>query len=111
VAIAIAHTSTTWPRLADAPELGISVLSDGHAELCRTLSSPVADRFADTQWRTTPRGAVHITGAALTMTATIDAIVRAGDHCIVVLALQSLDSTPDVTPLVFHDSGFRRLQP
>jgi flavin reductase (DIM6/NTAB) family NADH-FMN oxidoreductase RutF len=41
----------------------------------------------------------------------VEQVVRAGDHNIVVLRVLDLELDPDLAPLVFHGSGFRRLHP
>ena len=40
----------------------------------------------------------------------IDQLVPAGDHTIVVLAISDIVINPDVEPMVFHRSAFRRLE-
>ncbi|MBO1418956.1 flavin reductase family protein [Streptomyces sp. FH025] len=111
VAISVARTSTTWPRLAEAPVLGLSVLSHGQGALCRKLASRVGDRFDGTGWRPTPDGAVLIHDAALWLTARVNAVYDGGDHEIVLMELLTAELFPGVEPLVFHTSQFRELSP
>ncbi|MFJ9693946.1 flavin reductase family protein [Kitasatospora sp. NPDC101183] len=111
VAVSVARTSTTWPRLAEAPVLGLSVLSLGQGPLCRRLASRTGDRFAGTDWRTTPEEAVLIHDAALWLTARVNAVYDGGDHEIVLMELLTARLFPGVEPLVFHTSQFRELSP
>ncbi|MFJ4679935.1 MULTISPECIES: flavin reductase family protein [unclassified Kitasatospora] len=111
VAISVARTSTTWPRLAGAPVLGLSVLSRGQGALCRRLASRAGDRFDGTPWQATADGAVLIHDAALWLTARVGPAYDGGDHEIVLLELLSAELFPGVEPLVFHTSQFRELTP
>ncbi|MFE4517468.1 flavin reductase family protein [Kitasatospora sp. NPDC056783] len=111
VAISVARTSTTWPRLLEAPVLGLSVLSHGQGALCRRLASRAGDRFEGTGRQATADGAVLIHGAALWLTARVNAVYDGGDHEIVLMELLTSELFPGVEPLVFHTSQFRELSP
>lgn len=111
VAVSVARTSTTWPRIADAPALGLSVLSSGQGALCRRLASREGNRFDGVTWQATPEGAVLIEDAALWLTARVSATYDGGDHEIVLLELITAELFSDVEPLVFHTSQFRELIP
>ncbi|MFE0422888.1 flavin reductase family protein [Streptomyces sp. NPDC058953] len=111
VAVSVARTSTTWPRLAGAPVLGLSVLSRGQGALCRRLAARNGDRFDGVARRTTPEGAVVIEDAALWLTARVSATYDGGDHEIVLMELLTAELFSGVEPLVFHTSQFRELTP
>jgi flavin reductase (DIM6/NTAB) family NADH-FMN oxidoreductase RutF len=111
VAVSVARTSTTWPRLAQAPVVGLSVLSRGQGALCRRLASREAKRFDGVAWTATPRGAVLVEDAALWLTARVNATYDGGDHEIVLMELLSARLFADVEPLVFHTSQFREILP
>ncbi|MER7701511.1 flavin reductase family protein [Kitasatospora sp. NPDC097605] len=111
VAVSVARTSTTWPRLAEAGVLGLSVLSHGQGALCRRLASREGRRFDGVGWTATPEGAVLIEDAALWLTAGVGAVYDGGDHEIVLLELLSVRLFAGVEPLVFHTSQFRELLP
>ncbi|MHA3703685.1 flavin reductase family protein [Jatrophihabitans sp. YIM 134969] len=109
-AVCVAKTSATWPVLARLERIGLSVLAASHDVVCRQLAARGSDRFAGVGWETTPSGAVFLHGAALWLECSVASTTPAGDHHIVVVAIESLRSDPDVAPLVFHRSGFTRLQ-
>lgn len=111
VSVCVAHTSTTWPELRDRPRIGVSVLGAHQEAASRRLSAKGVDRFAGTQWTSTDAGAVHLAGASAWFDCEIERTIRAGDHDIVLLRVHDLGSDPDVTPLVFHGSVYRRLHP
>lgn len=109
VSFCVQNTSTTWPRLVDAPYLGISVLGESHDEAARTLAAKTGDRFAGLDTASTERGAVFIEGTSVWLESSIEQQVPAGDHTIVVLRVSRITVHPDVAPIVFHRSTFRRL--
>ncbi|MDR7279097.1 flavin reductase family protein [Catenuloplanes atrovinosus] len=109
VSVCVQHTSTTWPKLRDLERVGVSVLGEGHDGLARQIASRTGDRFAGVTWETGPAGAVFLVGATAWLDCTIERQVPAGDHDIVLLRVHTLRADPDVAPLVFHASRFRRL--
>jgi flavin reductase (DIM6/NTAB) family NADH-FMN oxidoreductase RutF len=111
VSVCFARTSTTWPVLGQATRFGLSVLGFDQAALCRQLSVRGTDRFAGVAWRATPQGAVFLEGGSAWFDCTIDQVVRAGDHDIVLFEVHThrLHPDPERLPLVFHASRFRIL--
>ncbi|CAO1654196.1 flavin reductase family protein [Salinibacterium sp. NSLL150] len=109
VAVCPARTSTTWPVLARATRIGLSVLGADQESTARSLASRTGDRFADIAWRATEGGAIHMDGAALWLECEIRNSFDGGDHEIVTLEVIHSEAFPEVTPLVFHLSQFRGL--
>lgn len=109
VAVCMANTSTTWPKLASLARLGLSVLADAHTPTARALSARGADRFDGVDWTATDSGAVFVRGATLWLECAPFKCVEAGDHVIVVLEIMALSFNPEVEPMVFHRSAFREL--
>ncbi|MDH6114621.1 flavin reductase (DIM6/NTAB) family NADH-FMN oxidoreductase RutF [Kitasatospora sp. MAP12-15] len=109
VSVCVAHTSTTWPLLRDRTRIGVSVLGAHQDSACRQLAARDGDRFAGLDWSATPEGAVLVTGSSAWFDCSIDRLVRAGDHDIVLLRIHELDTDHAVAPLVFHAGRFRRL--
>ena len=110
VSICVQNTSRTWPKLKDLPALGISVLAESHAETARTLTAPDADRFAQVETHSTASGAVLIDGTSVWLESSVEQVVPAGDHAIVILRVSTVSVRSGAEPMVFHRSGFRRLQ-
>ncbi|UIX29186.1 flavin reductase family protein [Streptomyces sp. GQFP] len=111
VSVCVAHTSTTWPTLAALPRIGVSVLAEGHTGEVSALASKKGDRFADVSWEAAESGAVFVHGSTLWLECEVHDQLPAGDHDVVLLRICSLQANPDVAPMVFHNSGFRRLLP
>ncbi|WP_101832340.1 flavin reductase family protein [Frankia canadensis] len=109
VSVCLQTSSTTWPRLRRLSHLGISVLGEEHGVACRQLSAREGDRFAGLPVITTGRGAVLLAGASAWLECVPHAEMPAGDHVIAVLRVVAMRADPQITPLVFHASQFRRL--
>lgn len=109
VSFCVQNTSTTWPKLKDAPMLGISVLGEAHDAAARTLAAKTGDRFAGLETELRDSGAVFIRGTALWLESAIEQLIPAGDHTIVVLRVSEVTVDAEVAPIVFHRSVFHRL--
>lgn len=109
VSFCVQNTSATWPRLKDAPALGISVLGEVQDEAVRALAAKTGDRFAGLETVSNGNGAVFIEGTSAWLESAVEQLVPAGDHTIVILRVSNVQVDPDVAPIVFHRSVFRRL--
>jgi flavin reductase (DIM6/NTAB) family NADH-FMN oxidoreductase RutF len=109
VSFCVQNTSTTWPKLKDVHALGISLLGESHDDAARALAAKTGDRFADLETVSYTSGAVFIQGTSVWMETAIEQLVPAGDHTIVVLRVSDIQIDPEVAPIVFHRSMFRRL--
>lgn len=111
VSVNLAVTSKTWPDLRRSPHLGVTVLADHHAPVCRALAGPVDQRFDGVAWSVTPEGAVTLDDGLASFDCTIYREVEAGDHVLVLLRLHTVHQAAGSTgPLVFHRSGFGTLR-
>jgi flavin reductase (DIM6/NTAB) family NADH-FMN oxidoreductase RutF len=109
VSICVGNSSTTWPLLATAERLGLTVLGAQHSELCRKLASRTADRFDGAKWTEKDTGAILIDGGALWLECRQSAAFPAGDHEMIILEVCETELFADTDPLVFHQSQFREL--
>lgn len=109
VAISVANTSRTWPGLSRSQSLGLSVLGSGHEHVSRSLSARDGDRFGELSWSAKEGGAIHLDGSALWLSCHLEQTIEAGDHAIVILAIDDLTHFDDVEPLVFHQSRYRSI--
>lgn len=109
VSFCVQNSSTTWPKLKDRPSLGISVLGESHDSAARTLAAKTGDRFAGLETESRESGAVFIQGTSVWLESSIEQLVEAGDHTIVVLRVCDITVNADVAPIVFHRSTFRKL--
>jgi flavin reductase (DIM6/NTAB) family NADH-FMN oxidoreductase RutF len=109
VLLSIANTSKTWPQLRRAAHLGVTVLADHHRVAARQLAGPVEGRFGGLEVVLSNDGAVTLADGLAQFDTTIYREVEAGDHSIVLLRLHAVAHAGDSQPLVFHRSGFSRL--
>lgn len=111
VSFAVQNSSRTWPRLREAERIGVSILAEGHTDVCRQMASKDGDRFAGLDIRSTEAGSVLLEDAALWLETSVYGELPAGDHHIVLLEVHGLwDHSGVHEPLVFHRSAFRNLR-
>ncbi|GAA3889293.1 flavin reductase family protein [Leifsonia kafniensis] len=108
VAIFPQTTSQTWPRLARAERLGVSILSEQQAGLARSMSARTGDRFADANVTRSDGGALLVDGASVWMEVSLESSSPAGDHEFVLLGIERV-TVHEAEPTVFHSSKFRQL--
>jgi flavin reductase (DIM6/NTAB) family NADH-FMN oxidoreductase RutF len=110
VSCAIQTKSRTWPRLREAPSIGISVLAEGQGEIAREIAGDDRlRRFASAPLRHVGSDAVFVSGAPVWFECTVHAEVEAGDHVVVLLEVVGVGADPALRPLVFHASSFNQL--
>ncbi|MGK8511377.1 flavin reductase family protein [Nocardia asiatica] len=109
VSFCVQNSSATWPKLAAASHLGLSLLGTDQQAAARSLGTRDGDRFRDIQLHRGSGHAVFIEGATAWIEGVQEAHVPAGDHAVVILRIHRIATRTDVDPLVFHGSRFRRL--
>jgi len=97
------NASNTWPRLAAAPRIGVSVLAGSNAAAVRRLASRQGDRFAGIDIARSRDGAVFVAGARLWLECRLVSQQPLGDHTLVVLQVVGASSLESAPPLVYHD--------
>jgi flavin reductase (DIM6/NTAB) family NADH-FMN oxidoreductase RutF len=109
VSFSIAQTSETWPDLRRSRHVGVTVLADHQATVCRQLAGDPERRFDGVPVRVSEEGAVTLNDGLARFECTIYREVDAGDHVVVFLELHAVDQSDTSGPLVFHRSGFGKL--
>jgi flavin reductase (DIM6/NTAB) family NADH-FMN oxidoreductase RutF len=96
-----AKTSTSWPKIRDSGRFCVNVFAAHHEEISRRFAARGVDRFAGVAWHSRPSGPA-LDDAVAWIECTIEAEHEAGDHLIVVGAVERLDVREDADePLVF----------
>jgi 3-hydroxy-9,10-secoandrosta-1,3,5(10)-triene-9,17-dione monooxygenase reductase component len=96
-----AKASTTWPQIRAHGRFCVNVFAAHHEQASRGFSRVGVDRFEGVEWHERPAGPA-LDDAVAWIECTIDACHDAGDHEIVVGAVDHLDlSAGDPEPLVF----------
>jgi len=107
VAFCAAHTSTTWPTIADARSCCINVLESSQGDLCKQLASKSGNRFEGVGWSPAESGAPVLHGVVGWLECVIVEVRLAGDHDLVLLEVLRHEVEQDREPLLFHRSGYR----
>jgi flavin reductase (DIM6/NTAB) family NADH-FMN oxidoreductase RutF len=97
------NNSKSWPRLAAAPQIGVSVLSADNAVAVRRLASRLGDRFDGVHISRNRLGAIFVVGARLWLDCRVVSQLPLGDHTLVALEVLGSSSLPTAVPLVYHD--------
>ncbi len=111
VSFCVQNSSTTWPTLLGAQNLGLSLLSAHQDTAAQNMSSRNGDRFRDVDVRRGAHGAIFVDGAVAWLEGALHTQVPAGDHQVVLVRITRLATRSQHEPLVFHGSRFRRLHP
>jgi flavin reductase (DIM6/NTAB) family NADH-FMN oxidoreductase RutF len=110
VLFAVQHSSTTWPLLATAPAIGVSVLGERHAGKARQLAAPdKSRRFDGVATRVENSGAIFLDGAPVLLECSTEHIYPAGDHDIVVLRVRGIETDFAQDALIWHRSRIATL--
>lgn len=110
IAVCIREQSETWPKLAAAKSIGVSLLSSGQQAAAKDLSVGTSDdRFAQIDYAVSPTGAVLVREAAAWYETVIAGTHSGGDHQIVLLQIMQCARAAAPSPMVFYESSFRTL--
>ena len=89
------RNSSSWRALRESGErFCVNVLSAGQEDVCRAVAVRKTDRFHDIEWRPSPAGNPVINGAVAWIDCVTEQLHDAGDHHIVVGAVQRSGRAP-----------------
>ena len=109
VLISVDHSSVMLDLFRDSGRYGISVLSHSQRDLSQRFAERGQDRFNGTPWVPGQTGVPLLPDALAHFECEIRNIVNAGDHAILIAEVVALNAQ-EGTPVVFFDSGYRRLE-
>ncbi len=82
--VSIARSSQNHAAFVAAGGFAVNILSEGQKEVSNTFARPVEDRFSTVYWRNGPVGAPLIAGVSAWFDCTMEQVVEAGDHAILI---------------------------
>lgn len=102
-----AKTSRAWPRIRQAGRFCVNLLAEEQAELSNQMASRGSDKFAGVGWHPSPEtGSPVLAGTLGYVDCTVHAVYEAGDHYIVIGAVQELHATDVPDPLLFYQGRY-----
>ncbi|UDY22276.1 flavin reductase family protein [Nocardioides sp. Kera G14] len=109
VLIVPAKTSHAWPLIRRAGHFTVNLLAAGQEELSNQFARSGGDKFAGVPWSPSPLGDPHLGGALAWIDCRVHAVHEAGDHFVVLGAVDALTVGEAEEPLVFYRSAYRSL--
>jgi len=110
VAFSVQNTSTTWPTLAKAERIGISVLGETHGQTARQIAAKdKSTRFENLELEKSADGALFVHGSPVWLETKAYSEAPAGDHTMIFLEVTGIYADGEIEPLVFHGSAFKQL--
>jgi 3-hydroxy-9,10-secoandrosta-1,3,5(10)-triene-9,17-dione monooxygenase reductase component len=114
VLLSVAKTSVSWPRIAAGGRFLVNVLAEHQSGLARQFAQSGADKFAGIGYTSdATEGGPRLDGATAWIDCRTEMDYDGGDHTIVVAKVLGARVSPNedhaLAPLVFHRSGFPRL--
>ncbi len=106
-----AKSSTTWPKIQQAGKFAISVLGANQESVVRAFGGKTATKFESVEWEKTAQGNPIAHDAIAWIECTTTQVIDAGDHHIVIGAVQSMDIRGNKLPLLFFQGGFGKFTP
>lgn len=103
VVLAPAKTSTSWPRMVEAGNFCVNILSADQEAISRSFSVSGGDKFRDVAWHSGVSGAPVIEGVLAWAECSLEIVHDAGDHELVVGKVLDLGIGADhLGPLLFY---------
>lgn len=104
-----ATTSSTWPAIEATGSYCVNVLGDDQLDVCNDFFANGSGAFDNVEWRPGPTGSPIIEGCLAWIDCDIDVAHEAGDHLIVIGAVQDMDiDAGECGPLLFLGGRYGR---
>ena len=111
VLICIGRSAGSHDRLLASGAFAVSMLSEGQADIARRFARQPSDgRFEGVTWWQTPSGNPVIEGVTAWLDCSIEEVMEAGDHTIILGRPQSCGSS-DTPALLFHRGALTSVRP
>lgn len=103
--------SGTYALMKDSDAYCINVLAHDQRELCGFMAVPRPGKFEDIEWEKSALGAPMLKDVVARVHGRTQQVVEAGDHLIVLIAVQDMEIVRPVTPLLFFQGGYGGFNP
>ncbi len=112
VGFCVGKASTSWKVIRDAGHFVVNVLSDAQVPISNQFAGKSEDKFEGVDWSpAVSTGGPRLDGCVAHIDCTLDRVVDAGDHDLVIGAVQAMDiHRGDDGPLVFFKGGYHSIQ-
>ncbi|MGH8988566.1 MAG: flavin reductase family protein [Acidimicrobiales bacterium] len=109
VVLAPSKNSTSWPRMIEAGEFCVNILTDEQQEVSDAFAERGANKFEGVSWHVGAAGTPVLDGSLAWVECALDAVHDAGDHELVTGRVLEL-GVGEGSPLVFYRSEYRKLR-
>lgn len=89
----LARTSRNFQAMTNARGFAINILAENQKDVSNTFARPSEDRFAGLDWSVGPHGAPVIAGTAAWFDCSLQQVIEAGDHVILLGRVEAFDSS------------------
>jgi flavin reductase (DIM6/NTAB) family NADH-FMN oxidoreductase RutF len=103
------HAASIYDTLMKTEWIGVSILSDAQEAHSRRFADPDADRFDDLEVHRGQHGMALLVGASAHLECRIIARHEAGDHTILIAAVEDA-VTHSGRPLLYYRGGYAQLE-
>jgi flavin reductase (DIM6/NTAB) family NADH-FMN oxidoreductase RutF/DNA-binding IclR family transcriptional regulator len=111
VAFLPAKTSTSWPRIRATGRFAVNVLGASQEDICRAFSSKTGSKYDSIAWHPSESGTPFLEKAVARLDCTIENVMEAGDHEIVLGRVNTMDVASTELPLLFLQGGYGGFTP
>ncbi|ABD24962.1 flavin reductase-like, FMN-binding protein [Novosphingobium aromaticivorans DSM 12444] len=98
--------SSSWSAISVCDGFCVNVLGSSQEALCRQLASKDPRKFEGVAHTLSPRGAPLIDGALAWIDCSMHSVSEAGDHLLVLGAVESFEIATPGDPLLFHKGSY-----
>lgn len=91
--VCLARSSRNFAAMTSGRGFAVNILSDAQKDVSNTFARPSEDRFSAIEWQAGPFGAPVIAGAAAWFDCSLEQVIEAGDHVILMGRVEAFDNS------------------
>jgi flavin reductase (DIM6/NTAB) family NADH-FMN oxidoreductase RutF len=100
------RNSSSWKLIEPAGRFCVNVLAADQTDLCRQLAVSGADKFNGVDFALSRGGCPVLPGVVAWIDCTLEQVVEAGDHYLVLGRVTSLDTGRETGPMLFFQGQY-----